>query len=73
MAAANGVSLGLGLISIARQWGVRPAPLPGAAEIDELLETALECGIRLFDTAPAYAASEARLGAWLRRLAPERR
>jgi aryl-alcohol dehydrogenase-like predicted oxidoreductase len=40
--------------------------------VDELLETALDCGIRLLDTAPAYASSEARVGAWLRRLPAER-
>lgn len=66
-------SLGLGLISIGRQWGFLPAPLPSDAEVDDLLETAVDGGIRLFDTAPSYGASESRLGAWLGRLTPERR
>ncbi|MFB3828008.1 MAG: aldo/keto reductase [Bryobacteraceae bacterium] len=58
--------LGLGLISIGRGWGVRPAPLPTDTEAEKLLETALECGIRFFDTAPSYGLSEQRLGAFLR-------
>jgi len=38
----------------------------------ELLETALDVGIRFFDTAPSYGTSEGRLGEFLRRLGPIR-
>jgi aryl-alcohol dehydrogenase-like predicted oxidoreductase len=67
------LELGLGLVSIGRTWGVREVPPPDEAQARDLLATALEIGIRTFDTAPAYAASEAILGRFLAGLpAPQR-
>lgn len=60
------VELGLGLISIGRQWGVRPVPVPSEAEVSVLLDTAIAGGIHFFDTAPSYGGSEQRLGNYLR-------
>ena len=60
------VELGLGLLSIGRPWGVRPEPPPPEAAALELLQKAVDLGIRFFDTAPAYGASEAILGRFLR-------
>jgi len=62
--------LGLGLISIGRAWGVRPAPLPSEREAQALLEDAVSGGIRFFDTAPSYGESECRLGVFLRTVNP---
>ncbi|MBP2299808.1 aldo/keto reductase [Azospirillum picis] len=62
------LELGLGLLSIGRSWGVRPAAVPGEAEADALLRRALDLGIRVLDTAPAYGGSEAVLGRFLARL-----
>ena len=36
-------------------------------EVDELVETALSCGINCLDTARVYGRSEEAIGAWLRR------
>ncbi len=66
--APDGVELGLGLLSIGRVWGVARTDVPSDSAASALLETALARGIRIFDTAPAYAASERRLGAFLRTL-----
>lgn len=59
--------LGLGTVKFGRNAGVKyPGgdgfALPSDAQIEELLDTALECGINLLDTAPAYGTSEERLG-----------
>lgn len=59
------IELGLGLLSIGRPWGQRREPPPPEAGALALLEAALELGIRFFDTAPAYGASEAILGRFL--------
>lgn len=64
------VSLGLGLISIGRDWGFVKGEPPSAEESQDLLETAIELGIRFFDTAPAYGYSEERFGGFLRQLDP---
>ncbi len=61
----NDVRLGLGLLSIGRLWGVRGVPPPSEKDAIALLQSAYEKGIRFFDTAPAYAASERLLGAFL--------
>lgn len=61
--------LGLGTVKIGRNQGVKyPAQfeLPTDREVSTLLGTAFESGINLLDTAPAYGASEERLGKLLR-------
>jgi len=59
--------LGLGTVKFGRNRGVKyPGgdgfALPTDAEISTLLDVALDCGITLLDTAPAYGTSEERLG-----------
>jgi aryl-alcohol dehydrogenase-like predicted oxidoreductase len=56
------VSLGLGLLSIGRTWGVRNVPAPSLEVAEQVISTAYEEGIRFFDTAPAYRYSEEILG-----------
>ncbi|MBM6595838.1 aldo/keto reductase [Microvirga pudoricolor] len=58
--------LGLGLVSLGRVWGVAQTVPPDDEAAQRLLEAAWTLGIRIFDTAPAYGASEARLGRFLR-------
>lgn len=61
--------LGLGTVKIGRNQGVKyPArfELPTDREVSTLLGTAFDSGINLLDTAPAYGASEERLGKLLR-------
>src|SRR5215212_6147070 len=69
----QGLELGLGLLSIGRTWGVGQSEPPGEEAARALLEAAVALGTRVFDTAPAYAASEARLGRFLATLDPARR
>ncbi len=64
----DGLHLGLGLISIGRTWGVASTPVPSDGDAHALLCAAHDAGIGIFDTAPAYAASERRLGLFLRAL-----
>lgn len=64
------IELGLGLLSIGRQWGVRNIAAPCEKDAMALLAFAYENGIRFFDTAPAYGSSEARLGRFLAGLSP---
>lgn len=66
----NRVTLGLGLISIGREWGFVKEELPSEKQVQDLLQTAIELGIRFFDTAPAYGYSEERFGRFLSRLDP---
>ena len=66
----SSVNLGLGLIGIGRKWGYRFSGVPGQGQVEELLTTALSLGITLFDTAPSYGISEARLGNFLAKLDP---
>ncbi|MBI1214379.1 MAG: aldo/keto reductase [Alphaproteobacteria bacterium] len=59
--------LGLGTVKFGRNTGVKyPGgdgfALPTDAQVEELLDTALACGINLLDTAPAYGVAEERLG-----------
>ena len=64
--------LGLGTVKLGRNTGVRypqPFRIPEDDQVRALLGTALDLGINLVDTAPAYGNSEARLG----RLLPGRR
>lgn len=65
MMSVRQLELGLGLVSIGRTWGVQDVPPPSESQARELLSTALQFGIRTFDTAPAYAASETILGRFL--------
>jgi len=69
----EGLHLGLGMVSVGRPWGVNMAPPPSAEIATTLIETAFQLGITVFDTAPAYASSEARLGRSLELLPPEQR
>ncbi|HMK78388.1 MAG TPA: aldo/keto reductase [Xanthobacteraceae bacterium] len=62
------VSIGLGLLSIGRRWGVHDGDPPPRREAIALLRHAVDRGVRLFDTAPAYGTSEAILGDFLRDL-----
>ena len=62
----NRVSLGLGLLSIGRQWGVNAVQPPDDDASGRLIEAAIDAGIRFFDTAPAYARSEEIFGRSLR-------
>ena len=59
------VTLGAGLTRLGRPWGVHAAPVPSDAEAQAFLQLAVRLGVRLFDTAPSYGASEARLGRFL--------
>src|ERR1700722_9573426 len=64
------IPLGLGTVKFGRNQGVKyPGgggyALPTDAEIQNLLDLALDCGINLLDTAPAYSSAEERLGALL--------
>lgn len=52
------VVLGLGLLSIGRQWGVNAISPPKPKAARSLIVDAFADGIRFFDTAPAYAHSE---------------
>jgi aryl-alcohol dehydrogenase-like predicted oxidoreductase len=59
--------LGLGTVKFGRNQGLKyPGgggfPLPEDHHIEFLLDLALECGINLLDTAPAYGCAEERLG-----------
>ncbi|MGH8733641.1 MAG: aldo/keto reductase, partial [Burkholderiales bacterium] len=60
------IELGLGLLSIGRPWGARGESPPSESEALALLQKAASLGIGFFDTAPAYGASEAILGRFLR-------
>jgi len=62
------VSLGLGLLSIGRAWGYRHGEPPLEKDALDLLSHAVARGIRFFDTAPAYAASEQIFGRFLEQL-----
>lgn len=59
------VQLGLGLLSIGREWGHGARGVPDDRAVQALLEAALALGVRIFDTAPAYGTSEARFGRFL--------
>ncbi len=57
--------LGWGTVKIGRNRGVKypqSFDLPSDAQVEALVDCALECGIDFFDTAPAYGESEERLG-----------
>lgn len=57
--------IGLGTVKFGRNEGVKypdPFALPTMQTLDHLLGVAFDAGINLLDTAPAYGASEERLG-----------
>ena len=59
------IEFGLGLIGIGKPWGFAHPEVPSEAQAMELLERAVELGVRYFDTAPSYGVSEERLGRFL--------
>jgi aryl-alcohol dehydrogenase-like predicted oxidoreductase len=59
---------GLGLVSLGRTWGYRPSSLPTREQAHTLLEKAVELGVTVFDTAPAYGQSEHLTGEFFRQL-----
>ena len=73
MSAPINVRLGLGLISIGREWGHVKSSVPEEKDSLQFLEFAYKSGIDFFDTAPSYGTSEERLGKFLRTLTPEER
>lgn len=62
------VQLGLGLIRIGKPWGFINASVPEPSDIEQLLATAIDLGITIFDTAASYGDSEAHLGRFLSQL-----
>jgi aryl-alcohol dehydrogenase-like predicted oxidoreductase len=61
--------VGLGTVKIGRNEGVKYPKgfaLPTDKEVAALLDRALELGVNLIDTAPAYGSSEERLGAFVK-------
>jgi aryl-alcohol dehydrogenase-like predicted oxidoreductase len=72
MNSRNNVTLGLGLVSLGRRWGFRPGDPPVPDEGRKLLHHAMAQGVRFFDTAPAYGASEAIVGDFLREIGAAR-
>ena len=57
--------LGFGAFKIGRNQGVKypnPYDLPDTAEVERLLNSVLDLGCTLIDTAPAYGVSESRIG-----------
>jgi aryl-alcohol dehydrogenase-like predicted oxidoreductase len=60
----------LGTVKLGRNTQVKyptAFDLPTDAEVEALLQHALDLGVRLLDTAPAYGSSELRLAPWLKR------
>ena len=59
--------IGLGTVKLGRNAALSVAPfeIPSLEDARALLDRALELGVNLLDTAPAYGESEARLGALL--------
>jgi aryl-alcohol dehydrogenase-like predicted oxidoreductase len=60
--------IGLGTAKLGRNTDVKyPAPfeLPSDKQLEELLQAALDWGVNLVDTAPAYGESERRLGRFI--------
>jgi len=62
--------VGLGTVKLGRNTDVKypeAFALPSDAEVEELLESAWDLGVRLYDTAPAYGSSEERMAPFVRR------
>lgn len=66
-------TLGLGGLSIGRTWGVHQVAAPSENKASELLGTAVRLGITIWDTAPAYFSSEARMGLALQQMSADDR
>ncbi len=67
-----GPRFALGLLEIGRPWAATKS-VPTDREARLFLEYAFEIGVRIFDTAPSYALSEARLGDFLKSLTSAQR
>src|SRR5262245_31433078 len=67
------VELGLGLVSLGREWGVHKGQPPSRDEALALLAAAVRLGVKFFDTAPAYGASEVLLSEYLAQAGPTAR
>jgi aryl-alcohol dehydrogenase-like predicted oxidoreductase len=65
MTTIGDVQLGLGLISIGREWGYVSQPIPAEDDVQSFLKTAVDQGVRVLDTAPSYGYSEGRVGRFL--------
>jgi aryl-alcohol dehydrogenase-like predicted oxidoreductase len=64
-------AIGLGTTKLGRNTDVKypkPFTLPAAERVQELIESALDLGVNLIDTAPAYGDSERRLGPYIETL-----
>jgi aryl-alcohol dehydrogenase-like predicted oxidoreductase len=59
------ITLGHGLLSIGREWGIHKGQPPSADGAISLIGKAVDLGINFFDTAPAYGESERLLGLYL--------
>lgn len=60
--------ISLGTTKLGRNTGVKyptSFALPSDQQVEELLSTAIQLGVNLIDTAPAYGESERRLGAFI--------
>ncbi|MEO1085122.1 MAG: aldo/keto reductase [Acidobacteriota bacterium] len=65
---SNWPRLGLGTVAFGRDWGLKyPVRIPDDAALERLLDLAADLGVTHLDTAPAYGASEERLGRLLAR------
>ena len=68
----SGPRFALGLLEVGRPWATTKT-IPDDRAARRFLEYAFEAGVRVFDTAPSYALSEARLGAFLKSLTAAQR
>jgi aryl-alcohol dehydrogenase-like predicted oxidoreductase len=69
----DGLELGLGTIGLGRPWPSPDAAVPTEEAVHDLLAAAVDLGVRLVDTAPAYGTSEARVGTFLASLPDDAR
>src|SRR4051812_8230698 len=67
---SGALELGLGTIGLGRPWPAPDAVVPRADAVAAFLDHAISSGVRFVDTAPAYGASEARVGAFVTSLTP---
>ena len=62
---ANMITLGLGTVQLGLPYGGKLKAAPSEEEVFEILQLALDSGIRFLDTARAYGESESRIGRFL--------